>query len=354
MKKLFLVILLTTLSANMFAGWSANERSRCRWWSNRFVARASVYTGLYYWESQGTCGGSYVERIKDCAWQQTRKDYNGTWQNGGVNHWFCSRGEKISQLEHLLLPDYKNTTNRNIEESTFKSQNADFNEASHSIIIKGISGKIKLQKGNGYYSNIRISVWKPNDDLVNFREDEIMDDSEVISQFEIKVADNGVFFNGKLAIEDLKNKFIITEINNEIFVNFTDISITVPISSELSLDDLAIRYDGDGAPDKETNLKNTVENTDLSLNNNNFKFNTFPNPTTDIFNIEFSNNLSAGNTLIEIYNSLGEKIKDVFNGNLSKDEVKNLEVNLSNFVAGKYFILIVSNEKKLIKQVVKN
>ena len=181
MKKLLLVILLTTLSTGMFAGWNTNQRNKCTWYAHRFVAQVHVFTGLYAWQRSPDCDYSYAEKIKDCAWQKASMGWGGPWQSGGVKKRFCSRGEVINALEALLLPDHNNLKEENIEESEFKSEPAIFDEASHSIQINGMSGFIKLQKGNGYFSNIRLSVWQPNDDHENSIEDENMDDSEVLN-----------------------------------------------------------------------------------------------------------------------------------------------------------------------------
>jgi hypothetical protein len=354
MKKIFLVILLAAFSTSMFAGWSTNKRNKCRWYAKKYAANAHVYSGLYTYQHDAGCGYAYAEAIKNCAWQKASRSSSGTWSQGAVYNNFCSRGERISLLESLLLPKNNSSSAGNIEEFSYQSNDEVFNEETHSIQINGISGFIKLQKGNGYYSNIRLSIWKPTDDLINFIEDEKMDDSEVLNQFEIRVTDKGVFFNGNLVSDELKSKFVITEINNEYFVKFDNVGINIPIDSKISLDDLAVRIDGDGAPDKLNNLTNAIADTESSIANNEFKLITFPNPTSSILNVEFSNNLYGGQTIIEIYNSTGEKVKDVFNGNLLVEELKTVQINLSDLINDRYFILIESNGKKLIKQIVKN
>ncbi|GEP49824.1 hypothetical protein FNO01nite_04960 [Flavobacterium noncentrifugens] len=68
-----------------------------------------------------------------------------------------------------------------------------------------------------------------------------------------------------------------------------------------------------------------------------------PNPTASVLNIGFSNNQADGQTLIELYDAAGEKVRDVYNGFLAKEKTKNMEVDLSSLKAGNYFILIESN-----------
>lgn len=346
--------MITAFSTSMFAGWSTNSRNKCRWWAKKYAANAHVYTGLYTSQHTGNCGYAYAEAIRNCAWQKASRGSSGVWAQGAVSNNFCSRGERINLLESLLLPKNNTLLVGNIEEFSFQSKEEVFNEVSHSIQINGMSGFIKLQKGNGYYSNIRLSIWQPKDDLINFIEDEKMDVSKILNQFEIKVTDKGVFFNGNLVTDKLKNQFIITEIDDEFFVKFDNISIDIPIDSNILLDDLAVSFDGDGAPNTEENLLNTLTNTNELILNNEFTLSTFPNPTTSILSIEFSNNLSNSQTIIELYDSTGQKVKDIFNGNLNIEELKVIEVNFSNFLNDKYFLYVESNGKKLIKQIIKN
>lgn len=344
---------MTSLTTGVFAGWGVNQRNKCRSYSKRFVASARVFYGWYDTDRQANCDNANASVSRNCAWQKTSAGWNGFWQQGRVNNWFCSRGETINALEYLLLPQLNNSINTSIEESTFKSQIANFDEATHSIIINGITGKIKLENGHGFSSNLRLSVWQPNDDDKNLVEDEIMDDSEILNQFEIKLTDDGVVFNGNLTNSSLENQFIVTQIGNDTFVEFTNVSITIPIDKSVSLENLAIRFDGDGAPDTSNNIAKATSNTNTLLAKNEFSLTTFPNPTTDIINLEFTNNKSIGLTVIEIYNNKGVKVKDVFTGNLNKGETKSISINLSNLPNDNYLVLIQSDGKKLIRQIVK-
>jgi hypothetical protein len=268
MKKLLVFLIVVFLSTDIYAGWNTDTRSRCRSWRKKYVARAIVFTGLIGFQRTASCGDAYAEKIKNCAWQKTFNGPSGVWQNGGVRNNFCSRDETINKFEHFLLPN-TNTT-KDIEETNFRSKDVQFDEINREIIIDGISGFIKLQKGNGYNSNIRIALWKPSDDFVNEVEDEKMDINEVLSQFEIRLTHRGVFFNGELVSDELKEKFIINDSNNEYDVSFNNLKFVIPVPEGISMDDLAIRIEGDGAPNTKDNLVNSIENTNQSLLNNNF------------------------------------------------------------------------------------
>ena len=341
------------VSNSIFAGYSSNQRSKCRWYAKKYATNAFTFSGYPAWDHDGDCTTAYSQLIKYCVYQKVSRGVNGFWQQGAVSQRFCSRGETVSAFDEFFLPKTKNL-DVNIEESELKSNDAIFNEEEHSVIISGITGSIKLQKDNGYYSKMRFSIWKPNDDIANGVEDETMDEREVLHQFEIQVTDNGVFFNGNLANSNLNNQFIVKEDGKEINVTFTDLSITVPIDSNVSLDDLAVMIDGDGAPDTKTNASKMANTTEKSIAKKEFSLNVYPNPSSDLVNIDFSNNLFSGNTSISVYNTAGEKMETILNDKTGKNELRTIKLNISKYPKGNYYILIESNDKRLTKQFIKN
>ena len=353
MKKLFLIMAMLLFSSSIFAGYSSNERNKCRWYAKKYATNARTFSGYPAWDHDGDCSTAYSELIKYCVFQKVSRGVNGFWQQGAVSQSICSRGEIVSSFDQFFLPQPQSLTG-NIEESELNAKPSVFDEDNHTITISGITGSIKLQKDNGFYSKMRFSIWKPTDDVTNGVEDETMENNEVLHQFEIQVTDNGVLFNGNLANNDLNNQFTIHDDGKEISVTFTDVSITVPIDSSVSLDDLAVMIDGDGAPDTESNSAKMSSNTDLSVANKDFSLNIYPNPSSDFLNIDFSNNLSSGNTSILIYNTIGKKIDSFVNEKLEKNSLKSIKLNISNYPKGNYYILIDSNGKKLTKQFIKN
>ncbi len=352
MKKFIFITALLFISSNVFAGYSSNERRKCRWYSNKYTTTARTFSGYPAIDHDSDCNTSFSQLIKYCVFQKVSRGVNGFWQQGQVSSNICSRGEVINNFDQFFLPD-TNAVN-NIEESELTASPTIFDDDTHAIRLSGISGSIKLNKNNGFYSSMRFSVWKPNDDLVNSVEDTTMDDSEVLHQLEIKVTDNGIYFNGDLATEEVKEKFKIVDDGKDIYVTFNDLSVTVPVDRNISLDDMAVQMDGDGAPDTESNIAKMSAKTDTLVDTNNYKFNIHPNPVKDFINIEFSDNLSTGNTVIELYNTNGRKVKEMFNDIIHEKDIKKIHTDISDLPKGNYYVMVNCNGRKLVKQIIKN
>ncbi|QFG54506.1 T9SS type A sorting domain-containing protein [Chryseobacterium sp.] len=350
MRKILLLLTLSLISASLFGGWRTNTRNKCKTFAKKYVAEARTFTGYPAIDRDASCSQAYAELIKYCAYQKVSNGPSGSWQLGGVNNNFCSRGETVSYFDQFFLPNA--SFNQNIEESDLKSDEVSFDEQNHSIIIPNISGYVKLSKNNGYYSNFRLSVWKPTDDIINEIADESMESSEVLHQFEVKVTDNGVYFNGNLVSDELKSKFKIHDDGRQTIVTFTDVTIEIPIDANVSLDELAVQMDGDGAPDTENNAAKMVSNTNDAVGKNEVLLKVYPNPAKNIVNIEFSNNFSNAAT-IDIFDIKGKKVHGVLNKKLTKEKgVSKLAIDSSLLTKGHYYILIESNGKKFTKQLI--
>ncbi|MCX8525871.1 T9SS type A sorting domain-containing protein [Chryseobacterium formosus] len=353
MKKLVIILFMLLFSNSVFAGWSTSERNSCKWWARKYHATARVFTGLPAVQTTGNCGYAYAEKIKNCAWQKASRGDNGVWAQGGVSNKFCSRGEVVTDFDQFFLP-MVDDIEENIEESEITADATIFDPGSHTVVIPNISGKIKLVKNNGFYSDIRFSVWKPNDDNVNMVQDEKMDESEILSRLSIKLTDDGLIFKGDLVSEELKSKFTVVDNGREIYVVFNDVSLKIPVDSNIALEDIAVEIEGDGAPDTKSNMAKMSNSTDLAISNNDFKFKVYPNPTSDFINIEYSNNQSSGQTNISIYSLSGVKMKDVFAEISNRGKSQSIKVDISSYPKGVYLILVDNNGKKLSKQIIKN
>ncbi|MCG8575660.1 MAG: T9SS type A sorting domain-containing protein [Flavobacteriales bacterium] len=70
----------------------------------------------------------------------------------------------------------------------------------------------------------------------------------------------------------------------------------------------------------------------------NAEFNSYPNPTSDVFNIQMSNNAQGDNYTVALYNIVGEKVMDV---TLTEGTNK---LDVSSLVNGVYFYSIYKNQ----------
>ena len=84
------------------------------------------------------------------------------------------------------------------------------------------------------------------------------------------------------------------------------------------------------------------------INEDNQLFKVYPNPATENITIEFIGDLAENTVYLEIYNSLG---KPVYKEVLFKEN--SLEVNLSGFGSGIYFIKAICGEEVFMKKIVK-
>ena len=86
-----------------------------------------------------------------------------------------------------------------------------------------------------------------------------------------------------------------------------------------------------------------------TTSNSNLSINVFPNPTTDIINVQVTFT-GTKNLEYKIYNVLGQFVYDSKDQNVFS-ETK--QINLSGYASGIYFILVTDGVNKIVKRVVK-
>ena len=89
----------------------------------------------------------------------------------------------------------------------------------------------------------------------------------------------------------------------------------------------------------------TTNSTKLIELKNSFKFNIYPNPTSDLLFVEFLNNTEE-DVYMELFNSIGEIVYSRKNINA------NLSIDVSQFTKGIYFMKVYSNSLVSAKKVV--
>jgi hypothetical protein len=78
----------------------------------------------------------------------------------------------------------------------------------------------------------------------------------------------------------------------------------------------------------------------------------YPNPSTNIVTIEFSQ-ASSGNTNIELINIEGKLIKTVFNSFLEAG-IQTIKINTNDIPSGKYYIIVQNEDEKIVFQLIVN
>ena len=116
-------------------------------------------------------------------------------------------------------------------------------------------------------------------------------------------------------------------------------------------DMLTVTYQGESATVPIT-IANASEWVEVTLSNSkmstqNDSLILFPNPTSDIININFVDTISRAKIII--YDTTGKIILTNEIGNINSNQI-----NLSNFNNGIYFVKIETNEKSVTKKIIKN
>ncbi len=85
--------------------------------------------------------------------------------------------------------------------------------------------------------------------------------------------------------------------------------------------------------------KTSTFNDIAKYDNSNFNFKIYPNPASNILNIEFADNVNVGNLSTEIFNNLGVSVLKINEFNNNK-----FNCNISNLSEGMYFCRIIDNK----------
>lgn len=111
---------------------------------------------------------------------------------------------------------------------------------------------------------------------------------------------------------------------------------TIPFSDSINVVAQNLNIDG-------TLGYKVVSNETIIKANDDMQLTIFPNPTTDICNIEIANKLQANTKVnIDIIDISGRRIENIFNGNIATGKSL-IEYKVKNLKPGLYFIKITSN-----------
>ena len=151
---------------------------------------------------------------------------------------------------------------------------------------------------------------------------------------------NGSSIWWAIALSRDGNNLALSNLGN-VTVNPIPKSSTNNIEEQLFTDDLSItnNYEGKGGPGSSImvfDIQGILSSDTFVLEN----FNIYPNPTTDLVNIELKENLTLEKVLI--YNINGQLVKE------TSDKI----INVSGFAKGIYNVQVLTNQGKATKKVV--
>lgn len=347
---MYLILVVCFLSTQLFAGYAHNTRPNCGWlfWK-KYSATARVFTGLPDAMTMYNCGSAYAEKIKSCAWQKTSNGDAGFWQDGGVKRRICSRGEKVNFFDLLMIPNKLIENSDFIERSHISGNPIIFDKLNNKVSVRKLTGSMILSKGEGYYSDFKLIVWKPNDDVQNKVEDTIVDNSEKLHELVIKVNDAGLSVSGDLANENLISKIVLQDNSGQYLVNFDNIDLDIPIDTSINVDDLAVRIEGDGAPYTAESAKKLLEESNMAIDKGTLDVKLFLSENNSLLNIMLSNYMNFSETNIHIFDVHGIKQNIKFDKR-GKDGNNELRAEISKLNKGIYYVfLIIDNKKVLLK-----
>jgi len=151
---------------------------------------------------------------------------------------------------------------------------------------------------------------------------------------------NGSSIWGAIALSRDGKNLALRNLGN-ITVNPIPKSAANNIEEQLITDDLSItnNYEGKGGPGSSImvfDIQGILSSNTFVLEN----FNIYPNPTTDILNIELKENLTLEKVLI--YNTNGQLVK----------ETAEKTINVSGFAKGIYNVQVLTNQGKATKKII--
>lgn len=92
-----------------------------------------------------------------------------------------------------------------------------------------------------------------------------------------------------------------------------------------------------------------VASVDDNNNQNSFDVDIYPNPASNSASIKLESTQPVSNVTVELYDILGQKISDVYNGQVESSKL--IALNLKNLPGGIYYCTVISNNQKITKKI---
>lgn len=362
--KTSVVVALATsfLATQSFANGYCLNTNKCSGFPSkwRWKAVAQVYNvGIPQIGNGITCNASYkvsAQKQNGCAFQYSANQ-GGAWSfNGWVSQNQCARGNQKSDLMENILPSLNTLANEeHLEEATIttEGQTSYTDPITHDsyFVIKGLRGT--MLANHSMISSFAVKLW-----IRNGENDETIDENELIYNGDISIINSAVSLNGNF-VNDFSSDLYTTSITNEKrLINFLggDLKIRITLPSDVSIDDVVVIGETDGyANDNAAKLK-IQQTTETAIQNNEIKFNIYPNPSNKEFTIEYTlKNTENAIVKINLYNAEGKHIKLISNVFLKRDENLNIKLSEAEYSlnAGTYFIVVDDGKNKYLKKIIK-
>lgn len=316
--------------------------------------------------SSGTNGSYY-------AWAHATNSKNGGTLNQFSNHWTLIAGNRLNL--NLTKEENKKLEQANIQGFNYSNitTKIEIDSLTNELVIYSIEGTLNIEKGSDFFSTYQLNVLK--DYLYNSYEDEQKYVEKVSNlEFEtlqnngsITLDKNGIQFNGILnniglekyvfvqdgkfnnplsdeQLNDLKNKGAVID-NNIQNIQTATISfngeIRMPLNVNFDIEKYAFSvYEYvDGGYDFSILNKSqkTMSSTSIDEVEIVKDLYVYPVPASSTINIDLYL-LEDIEVTLNLYDVLGKKVKELFNGSTIKGVNQIKDIDISNCTPGLYYI----------------
>jgi hypothetical protein len=359
-------LLMTFLSADLFAGHNEGRRSGCKWWKKRFWAEAHLSNGSSFSAGYDRgCDWADVHKFGSCfapnVWAEAkaRADWGGC--RGYVKTCDATRGGLQSDLYSKISESGVIDLNANASSGSASNASTaptcdpniqdiyfypDF--TANTVTIQKIKLSFQSCINSTMENTWTLSVWSPEDDTIKHEEDTVINPSEVIESFTVTISQGQVSFQGKIMNA---SDFKVTTQGDFVTVDYIGGDKTIVLPEGTDIENIAVSSIGD-IKENEGDLFDEVLRTNSGIIKGFTDMTVSPNPASEkiILGMEITNDVNQ--LMTKIYSIDGKLVKSIESNNISKG-MQSIEVNVSGLPQGTYFVLTYGEGVKVMKKFVK-
>lgn len=356
------VVALTTLLIFSydfaFADWDARRRPDCRWWRAKYHTKANAFDNATGYkecnarDNDKNCHG--VESHAVCSGAEAHSyAYDNRLEGWGSrifsfsNYGFFEYQEKPTQHPLLIVDNDKKVSNN-------LSMGFDIYKKSNTVILKGITGFLDLLTGDvaNDFSSLVITIYEYKDTTDS--------DPEIIWESKAIIKNGKLYFTGGFK----KGDFVINtaRIGNKhsLKAAIKNLEKRIVLPAGTNMENIEIGISGDagnlnfGITEKfdVQNEENYIVLEENNSSNYPIKFESFPNPVTNLLNIDISLDESQHVTLA-LYDKEGNKVKDIYVGEIKKNKTVSITEDIATLSNGIYFLRLYTREKIWARTIIK-